>query len=51
MGKESWLIKGILEVLYPLLAKYIDVGVLLVRLTPNKIISDFLISSIKFQSS
>ena len=50
-GKDSLLIKGIFDVLKPLLANYIDVGVLLVRLTPNKIISDLFKSSICFPSS
>ena len=48
---EFLFIKGILEVLYPLLAKYMAVGVLLVLLTPNNIISDLVISLTRFPSS
>ena len=39
-GIECLFIKGMFAVLNPLLAKYIDVGVLLVLLTPNKIIKE-----------
>ena len=45
------LLKGIFEIFIPLLARYIEVGVLLVLLTPNRIISDLLISSNEFPSS
>ena len=50
-GIEFSLTKGMFYTLNPLLAKYIDVGVLLVLLTPNKIISDLLRSSDKLPSS
>src|SRR6056300_1326781 len=50
-GIEFSFTKGILEVLYPLFAKEIEVGVLLVLLTPKRIMSDLPISFTKFPSS
>ena len=50
-GIEFSVIKGMLDVLSPLFAKKMAVGVLLVLLTPNKIISDSFISFTRLLSS
>ena len=50
-GIEYLFTIGIFDTLYPLLAKYMDVGVLLVLLTPNNIMSDFCMSSNELPSS
>ena len=46
IGMEFSFTKGMFDVLNPLFAKYMDVGVLLVLLTPSKMMSDFSMSSI-----